>query len=508
MRDHTPQPIEAFNGLWDRGDDSNCPFDHFRDCDNIDTFGFANSVKSRDGLGISQNLAAPLGRILRIHNYVMQTDYTLLILRLNDADHGEIYHQINDITLLGPILTINDMRDFKVESYAGRAYITPFKSYDSTNNTTTVEKGLDNEFLYVYKGDGVAARKAAGASPTAGSITIANDGGQLSDAGDHLFGVAYETDTGYITAPGRFTLFNSNGTGFDFTNIPVSPDTFVVARRLVMTKVITNYNGDTEGYQYFFIPNGRIPNNTATSLSNITVFDADLVEDASHLIDNFSEIPAGAALGLYHDRLAIGATFDDISAMWLSAPGEPEAISQIDGLLIVPLDGNPITNCRELRDVFYVFKRSRTVGYSDNGGEPSEWPFTVVDQGTGCPVHGIATVIDSGGVNQDFILITSYNGVQVFNGQYAKPELSWKIQGFWFDQDRDEFRKIQLVMSTVKKLIYIALPDRTLLVGDYSSGLGPMQIKWWPYSFFIGVDTVALVNIDTFIMGSESRLIT
>jgi hypothetical protein len=506
VRDHTPQPIEEFWGLWDRGDDTNCPADHFRDCDNIDTFGFAQSVKSRDGIAPSQNVASPLGKILRIHNYVMQTDYTLLVLRLSDTDEGEIFHVINDTTVLGPILTIADMRDFKVESYAGRAYITPFKSYTSAQATTTVEKGLENEFLYVYLGDGTPARKAAGASPGTGTFTIANDGGQLSDAGDHLFGVCYEFDTGFITAPGKLTLFNSNGTGFDFSTIPVSGSADVVARRIVMSKVIPDYNGDTEGFQYFFIPDGRIPNNTATSLSNITVFDADLVEDASHLFDNFEEIPAGAALGIYHDRLCVGATFEDISVIWVSAPGEPEAISQITGLIIVPLDGNPITTMRELRDVLYVMKRSRTVGYSDNGGDPVDWPFTIVDQATGCPVHGIATVIDSGGTNSDYFLVTSYNGIVAFNGQYAKPELSWKIQGFWFNQNREEFRNIQVVNSTVKKLIYVALPDRTLLVGDYAQGLDPMKIKWWPFSFFIGVNTIALTNIDTFIMGSETRL--
>jgi hypothetical protein len=504
MRDHKPIPVEDFQGLWSRGDEENCPANHFRDCENLDTLGFAHGVQSRDGIGPHQNVAAPLGRVLRIHNYVMQTAYTLLVLVLNDSDEGEIYHVINDITVLGPILTIATMRDFKIESYNGRAYITPFAS--SGTGDAIIEKGLQNEFLYVYKGDGTAARKAAGNPPTAGSITIANDGAQLSDAGDHLFGVCYETDTGYITAPARFTLFNSNGTGFDFSNIPVSPDSFVVARRIVMTKVIVDYNGNTEGYQYFFIPDGRIPDNTATTLSNITVFDADLLEDASHLIDNYAEIPAGAGLWQYHDRLVLSTTFDDISLAIVSSEGEPESINQITGIIIVPLDGNPITNGRELRDIMYVFKRSRTVGYADNGGDPIDWTFTVIDQAVGCPVHGIATVIDSGGVSIDFLLVCSYNGVMVFNGQYSKPELSWKVQQFWFDIDRAQFARIQIINSTIKKQVFIALPDRKMLKADYSQGLDPMKVKWWPMRFDIQINTVALTNIDDVIMGSETIL--
>ncbi len=505
MRSHQPFPVEDFWGLFDRGDPDKVPFNHFRSCENLDTASFGLGVKSRDGIGPHQTVAAPLGRILRIHNYVMQTQYTLLVLRLNDSDEGEIYHVINNITVLGPILTIAGMTDFKVVSYNGRAYISPFSSFGTS--PAIIEKGLQNEFVYVYLGDGVAARKAAGAGPgTGGALVVANDTG-ASDTGVHNFGVLYEFDTGFLTAPGYFVSFTSNGTGFDFSNIPVSGDTHVVARRIVMTKQIINYNGDTTGYQYFFIPDGRIPDNTSTVLPGISVFDADLFEDASHLIDNYSEIPAGAALGLYHDRLLVGATFTDISLILVSSPGEPEAIDQIVGLLIVPLDGNPVTHVQELRDVLYAYKRSRTVGYSDNGGDPADWPFTVVDQAIGTPVFGVATVIDSGGMSTDFLITCTYNGIMLFNGQYSKPELSWKIQKFWFDLNRNDFRRIQIVNSSVKKRIYIALPNRKMLVGDYSQGLDPQKIKWWPWLFDIQINTVALTNIDDVILGSETRLV-
>lgn len=510
LRDHEPVVLEEFNGLWDRGDEEDVPLDHFRDVENCDTSKFGSGFRSRDGIGIYQDVVAPLGNILRMHNYVMQTGYSLIVLvrATDDDDDYDVYHVVNDTTVLGPILSFNDMGsvipDIKVVSFNGRAYISPFSTYGTGDNA--VEKGIDNEFVYVYKGDGTAARKAAGNSPTSGTLTIANGTGN-TDAGFHLFGVAYETDTGFITAPARFTGFTTvAANGVSFSNIPVSPDSFVVARRLVATRAITNYNGDTTGYTYYYIPDGRIPNNSATTLSDISFFDADLLEEASPAIDSYAEIPAGAALGLYHNRLCVGATFDDISLGLVSLAGEPESINQISGLIIVPLDGTAITNFQELRDILYVFKRAKTVGYSDNGGDPSSWPFTQVDQAIGCPVHGIATVIDSGGVSMDFIVTSSFAGVMVFNGQYARPELSWKIQNFWFEQDRNEFKRIQMCNDTVSKTLWITLPDYRLLKADYAEGLDPKKIKWWPFRFEMRATTIALTNIDDLIIGSETRL--
>lgn len=505
-RDHNPVPVEEFNGLWDRGDEEDVPLDHFRDCENVDTSKFGSGFRSRDGLGIHQTVGSPLGNIVRMHNYVMRTGSTLLVL-VHDLSGStyKLYHVVNQATVLGPILTIAAMEDFKCVSYNGRAYISPFKTYGTGD--TAVEKGLQSEFVYVYEGDGTAARKIAGSAPTAGTLTIANGTG-ATDAGFHLFGVAYETDTGFISAPGRFTGFTTvAANGVSFSGIPVSPDSHVVARRLVATKLITNYNGDTTGYTYYFIPDGRIPNNSATTLSNISFFDADLLEDASHLIDNYAEVPAGAALGLYQNRLCVGATYTDISLALVSTAGEPEAISQISGLLIVPLDGTAITNFAELRDILYVFKRAKTVGYSDNGDDPSSWPFTQVDQAFGCPVHGIATVIDSGGISLDFLIVATLSGVMVFNGRYAVPELSWKVQDLWFDQTRANFRRIQICNDVIGKNLWITLTDYRLLKGDYAEGLDTQKIKWWPMRFDVRASTIALTNIDDLIIGSETRLL-
>jgi hypothetical protein len=210
----------------------------------------------------------------------------------------------------------------------------------------------------VYAGDGTAARKAAGV-PMAGTMTIANGAAGFTDPGFHIFGFVSETSSGFLSEPALLKGFTTlSNFSVSFGAIPTSGDPNVTKRHLVASKVIVGFNGDLTGYQLFFVPNATINNNTDTFLNNISFYDADLLDDASHLFDNFAEIPAGAVLTIYHQRLVLATTFNDISLILVSAQGEPEAINEIDGLLIVPPDGNPITNAQELRDVLYVFKRS------------------------------------------------------------------------------------------------------------------------------------------------------
>jgi hypothetical protein len=502
MRGHAPIPLTKFKGLWSRGDDDDVPLDHLSACQNLQFIG--DGLRTRDGVGISQTVAAPLENVKRIYNYPTTTANTLLVLTI-EATGGNIYHVIDESTVFGPILTITDMEDFAFVPYAGRAYITPFASF--TTGDLNIQKGIDGEFLYVYLGDGVAARKAAG-NPVSGTMTVANGAAGYTDAGLHLFGVVYETDTGYLSPPGAFAQFTTVAAqSVSFGNIPTSGQSFVTKRHIVATKVITGFNGNFEGYDYFFIPGAVINDNVSTFLNNVSFYDQDLLDDASHLFDNFAEIPAGCNLALYHNRLCLCTTFDDISIVLVSNVGEPEAINEIDGLIVVPPDGNPITNIQELRDVFYVFKRARTVSYIDNGDVPSSWQMSDVDKALGTCVHGIATVLDSGSASVDFFIITTFAGILLFNGRYAIPELSWKIQTFWADQDRNEYRRIQIVNAPIQKWILVVLPDNTVLMGDFSDGMDYLKIRWMPWVFNVQMNTVGIVNIDEIVFGSQTYII-
>jgi len=499
LRDHSPIVISSFEGLWQRGDKDNTPLDNFQDCNNIKFIG-QSSFGTRDGIGVHQSVTTPLSNIKRIYNYPTPDGNTLIVLAENSSGSGEIYHVVNSTTIHGPLLTIATMTDFGFIPYAGRGYITPFTT--TVEEGLNVEKGITGEFLYVYAGDGTAARKAAGVAPT-GALTIANGAAGNTDAGFHLFGVVFETNSGYLTSIGAITSFTTSAAlSVSFSVIPTGGAT-VTKRHLVATKVITDYNGNTTGYQFFFLPDGEIADNTTTVLNNVSFFDADLLDDASHLIDNYAEIPAGVGLTLYHNRLCLCTTFDDISLILVSAIGEPEAISQIDGLIVVPPDGNPITNMEELRDVLYVTKRARTVSFVDNGDEPSSWPLVTVDNALGSSVHGIATVLDSGSSSVDYLIIATYQGICLFNGRYITPELSWKVEDLWKNLERNDFNKIQVVNAPIQKEIYTILPDKRLLVGNYANGMEPKRIRWTPWSFLMELNTVAIVNIDDIIFGSD-----
>lgn len=507
MRDHSPVVLEEFNGLYKRGDEDSCPHDHFVDCDNIQYI--ESGFETRDGLG---TLIAK-GNVLRIYNYKMVEGESLLILDTN----GDIYHALLDgsNTVYGPVLNVAGMTDFGFQAFNGRAYITPFKTFTDANGVD-YQKGIQNEFVYVYLGAGVTARKAAGSPPiSATALTVAPAGSGFSDVGFHILAVIYETDTGYLTSPGPVTVAGlpnfgsatsvSTLLGYDITNITISPDTFVTKRHIVATKAILSYNGNQDGYQFFFVPLGNIDNNTATT-KHVDFYDIDLLDDASHLMDNFASIPAGVTLTLYNNRLVLTTTFDNISLAYLSSPGEPEAIDQVDGILIVPLDGNPITNAQEFRDVLYLCKKTRTHASSDNGDVPSTWSLIPLDQGIGASVHGIAQVLDSGGVNVEYILVVYFGGLYLFSGLYSEKALTWKIEDLWLALDRNNFANIQILNDSLTKIIYITLPDKKMLIGDYKNGLNSKDIKWSKWRFDIEATTIALIETNVLVIGAEATI--
>ena len=516
-RDHDPLVIEDFQGWWQRGDPESAPSDHFTQADNIQYLH--SGIETRDGLiNYILNPLPPL-QILRIYNYVTLTGQTLIVLTVG----GKIYHITGPGSVSpNPILTIPEMEDFGFVAINGRAYITPFKTYTNASGER-YQLGIQNQFLYVYLGDGTPARKAAGLPPSGAALTISEfaAGTGQTDAGFHLMAVVYETNTGYLTAlgPEVFGSLNYSGNAKLYVaNIPISPDSFVIRRHLVSTKAISNYNGDQKGYQFFFVPGGTIPDNTTPDWAG-SYFDSDLISDASHLIDNFSEIPAGVNLNTYHSRLVIVGEYgttetltglptgvtDNRSIARVSFPGEPESISKIDGILIAPLDGKALTNVQEFRDILYLFKNTRTFAYSDNGDEPSTWREEVLDQGIGAPVHGIATVLDTGGVNIDFLIIVDWSGLMLFNGTYAQPEMSWKIEDFWRGLDRNYFNLMQIVNDSINKKLWITLPEpyrKYVLHANYSNGMNSKSIRWARWLFDIKAFAIALIETDRLVIGT------
>lgn len=503
VRDHQPLPFGPFKGLWQRGDPENVPMDHFENAANLQRVG--KDWETRPGIAISQDVVAPLKNIKRAYNFPRLTSNDEIVLVEEDNGDGAIYHIVNDGsgTVFGPLLTIPTMTDFAFVPWAGRGYISPFGTYQTGD--INIQKGLDNEFLYVYLGAGAAARKAAGAGPTNTPLVIANGTGN-TDAGFHLFGTVFEYDTGYLSPISQITGFTTLATnGVSFAGIQTSGSPTVVRVHIVATIKIDSYNGNPEGYQFFFVPGGTVNNGTLV-LNNVSFFDADLLDDASHLIDNFTEIPAGCGLSVYHSRLVLNTTFDDVNLCLVSEAGEPEAINQVDGLLTIAPESSPLTCTQELRDILYVGRRTKVVGYSDNGDVPTTWIPVVIDTGRGWPVHGIGTVLDSGGTTVDFLIVANFAGVMIFNGRFSVPELSYKVSDLWGQQDRNLFRLVQVaVLSTqTQNKILVVLPDGRLLVGDYADGMDYKNINWMPIGFYVTVNCVLIVNVDEIVVGMDN----
>lgn len=508
MRGHQPIRIEEFNGLYCRGDAESVPLDHFVNCANLDFF--ESGFRTRDGLTNVAIGNSNIFNIRRMYTYVKDQTQSLLIL----DNLGNLYHTASP-TPLTPILSIPAMTDFAFQSVANRAYISPHNGV----------LGLQSEFLYVYLGDGNSARKAAGAPPVGSSLVAAlgtSTPGPNFEAGITIFGIVYETDTGFLTQIGPDTLATVQTTGahfVDLTGIPVSPDTFVVARHIVVSKPVPigEYSGVPTDYELFFLPNGRIGNNTATSINDLGALTNELIDSAAHLEDLLSEIPAGVLLTTYHDRLVIGGFYGvpntdpslDTSALIstarLSNVGEPEAFNSVDGLVVAPLDGNSLTNAQEYRDILYLFKNYKCIGATDNGEAPANWNPVVIDQGNGATVHGIATVLDSGGINIEYLIIANFSGICLFNGTFIDPELTWKIEDYWLSMDKAMFNFIQIINDTIGKKLYCVIPSGDILYGNYDNGLTAKQIKWCPWTFTDLASTIAFLAINELHVGMTFR---
>jgi hypothetical protein len=513
LRDHNPIEIDTFNGLWARGEYDACPQDHFTDCLNVDYS--AQAVLSRKPF--TKFINGSGGQTTRSFIFNTSSGGTpstyIIYFFVSEVWSVQILPMQGKPVLIASF--INPITDIDFVNINGRAYITPSYKY----------QGLAPSFYtLVYDGviNGGLARPAGCPPPLIGTFEIAGTAtaGQVS-IGYHAVGVCFETDTGFLSnyvyaalvaSPGVSAPINMDGAhSITLTNIPVSLNLFgqakVVARRILVSQAIPNWNPATAqpsgipniiGVQLFFLPGGRIADNTTTTVT-INFLDAQLTQDASYLgTDTYQDgiyglVPAGLAVGTYHNRLVIMAPNGTPSNMLLSNVNDFETISRANNIInvdpirntqIVLADGSEIltglTEAQEYRDTLYTMKLNKTYAITDNGGFPSSWPVIVLDEGIGAFPKGIITVLDSGGVNIDYFITADQTGMYIFNGLYQKPEITWKIADLWkkLNKTPDLNNAMRSVMNfgndTVNKKIYITL--------DFLNTLGPTQILLVDYS--------------------------
>lgn len=469
LESHKPSIVTQFDGLFAKGAEHAIPLGHFRDCKNL-TF-VENGCETRLGT----DLAVTISSVRRIHTYERAGETPRLLI-LNNS--GEIYDSLNLVT---PILSIPGMTDFSTVTFFGRIYISPHNG----------QEGLPNEFIYVY--DGTTCRRAGGASPT-GSITVSTSGlSGFVEVGTHLFAVAFETASGFVTKPGPaiYAIYSAPG-GFkvDITGIPLGP-AGTSARRILATKVIDPWNGDQENQEFFYVPDGRIPDNTTTTIT-VDFFDADLQASADDLFFQREFIPACLHLSSFKNRM-VGVNFDGGNSIALiSKAADPESFSELDGFIVVdPASNDTLKSAVEFRSVLYLNKKFRMSGVSEEEGlEPAEWTPETIDNGAGTEVYGIQKILGAEGANDDKFLIATRSGLAFFDGILRHPDLTWKVDKYWERINFDAAgNTIQIFNDTTRSLLFIALPldsnlrPNILLVGDYSDGLDPQNISWTPWEF-------------------------
>jgi hypothetical protein len=479
---HEKITVNQFLGIYSRGDTDNVPPNHFSDALNIVVDG--DDIKTRHG----SILQFEASNILRVHSFRKIGEATRFLVLLTG---GELFESTDFGTA---ILQVVGMVDFSVASLYNRIYITP---HDGVT-------GLPGEKVYVYDGSGLC-RAAAGVAPTGFTLTVTEslDSG-WAEEGERLFAVAYEMNSGYITAPGPNIYTSLVSTGdkkIDVSNIPIGPSG-TVARHIICTKVIEDYNGNQSAQAYFFAYGGRIGNNTETTVT-LDFFDGQLVNSADYLFTQLSTIPASLGLLAYQGSLITWGENSYPYMMRVSKQGEPESFNgEVGFLLIEPNDSSGVKNVVEYRSQIIICKSSRSsVTQRVPNTEAAFWEVVSVDPSIGTEINGVGVLLDTPGSFKDFFLSLTREGLALFNGSYGTAKLSDKITALWQTINLRYLHTTQCVIDSENKRVYCAVPTgvaispNQLFVMDYSNGLTPESVAWYRWAFPV-VPTTILLDID------------
>lgn len=488
MDDHDPVVIRAPKGLHDRDDLTLVPIDHLSKNFNTE-FPNDGAVRSRYG----SELALDFQNINRFHIYkrIGEVDRYLV---LNTT--GQLFDSAN--SLIVPILSIGSMTDFSLAVMYNRAYITPHNG----------QKGLPGEKVYVYEGSGTA-RPAGGSPPSAFVIAAAQGAVGKVEKGKRLFAIAYETTSGHLTSYGPKPFIQYEDIAgkhkVNLINIVAGPSE-VVFKHIVMTKAADiDWDGNPDALEFFFVPNGKIAN--ATTTFEVDLYDSELQDSADYLADILTDIPAGAGIIAYGERLVLWGEDANDSTFRASEPEEPENFHSVDGKRIVrPGTGGRITCCvPEVRGQMFIHKDKNTFVTRDTDGPVSNWPVDPVGKGKGTPsIWGAGKVLDENGSTADYYFIADRTGLYAFNGAWSELPITFKIDKIWKRITKTHFHTVQVFDDPIKQRLYVNLPldastePNYVLMGDYQLGLDPEAIRWSIWGFPVTVKSIYVdIKYDT-----------
>jgi len=471
---HTPIDLREFNGLFNRGKHDTVPKGYFQDILNI-AINDQDQIDTR--FGVASVHVQPNIRRTFLYKRLNETARYLI---LDTA--GNFY----DSLYAAPLITNPLFLDFSVVNINNRAYIT------FHDRVTGVGPGV-----YVYQGDGTI-RLAAGAAPSAFILNVAtsvNSG--VIEVGTHLFAVAFETDSGFVTQPGPeiFTVYEAPG-GFkaNVSNIPIGP-AGTVARWILATQTIPDYDGNQLGAELFFLQ--RIPDNV-TTLAEVDFFDADLYVSADYLFDLLPTIPAGTFLLTYQDHLVVGGFANPAHSVLISKHRDYESFdSTISRLIVDPSDAQSgVTNGIEFRNSLILTKGNRSYISQKTDDAPANWAVDSLDKSVGTQCFGISSFLDAKGANTDRFWLADTGGIFIFeSGVFKRNEFTYNIVDTWKRVTKTAFNKVQLAQDSETEILYAAVPldgateVTHLLVGYYSNAVSsyalidPRKVRWSIFTF-------------------------
>lgn len=497
--DHAPIELNDWKGLFARGGADNVPPGYFIDSLNVRFDGTDAISREGSSLEITQT------DIIRFFSYKKLTS-TRMLLGIGGGV-GNIY----DSTALG-FGIINtaagepNIVDFSMINFNNRAYIT-------NHNRVT---GIASSALYVYDdiNIGALARRAAGPAPT-GYVVAAVESATAGncEAGVHLVSIVNITNSGFITEPGPNVVAVTSTGGFkiDVSNIDAGP-AGTIARGVVATKAIQNYNGDPNSYEFFQVPSangGLVSNNNNNETAALSFFDSELTVSVDYLFDNRDVIPSGTGLCEYKGRLVIWGFLGDEHSVYLSRSGAPEEFDSVGGIISVdPFESHSgVNNCFVFRGSLIICKRNRVYQTTDNGGDPSTWQVDMIDNGAGTECFGVSVIIDSKGQENDRVFIADISGLLMFEGYVRRPEATWLVEDIWKRINKAKFNLIQVCNDPTTSSVFVSLPlDANtnishILYGYYGEAFeggdfNPKAIKWDIWQFQAGQLSI-LIDLDS-----------
>lgn len=239
----------------------------------------------------------------------------------------------------------------------------------SNNLTFIVNSNGDKK-----KFNGVAVQNFGITRPTVGTMALGDGGGAGSHNGTYEGRVSfYNAATGQESSVSNTTAATVavvNRT-IAWTNIPVSSDSQVTARRLYIRNTATMTN--------FYLAATLSDNTSTSTTTNVT--DASLITLAPDTAENDPPPANVRYLATHLSRLFASDGID----LFYSKVGLPESFDPDNTEPVNANDSDQITGIHAAHEVLIVFKRTQM--YALFGDDPASWTIRQVSADIGCVSH-------------------------------------------------------------------------------------------------------------------------